>query len=96
VKAYTGPGVVSFDGTTISYTADEYGQPMDPLQVHVPILEDGASETGEGISIELENSSNSDINQQAEEAPLEIQDVPAKLSFWSRFKNWLSPLAQRV
>ena len=96
VNAYAGPGLVSFDGATVSYTADEHGQPMTPIQIRIPILEDGASETGERMSIELENSGNSGISQQAEEAPIEIQGASKKVPFLSRFKNWMTSWNQYV
>ena len=96
VKSYDGPGLLSFNGRTLTYQSTD-GQLMSPLNIEMPV--EGASPDE---MFDLHNSGNSEItpenlpaDQSASEASEKEQDSSVRIdlgvSFLKRFTNWLSP-----
>ena len=58
VSAYSGPGSLMFDGTTLTFTSDGTG-PMAPLGISVATINDGFAEGTEDFQVSLANSGSS-------------------------------------
>ena len=55
VDAYDGPGTVTLSGTTITFTATNDGDVMTPLEIELPIVDDGLIEGPEDFTVSLAN-----------------------------------------
>ena len=103
VAAYNGPGLVSFDGATLTFTSTD-GSPMQPILVELQTVPAGGSPDA---AIDMHSSGNSEINEDdmASEEQSELPDGQdglgsdttvgddvanlARVPFLKRFANWL-------
>ena len=61
IEQYDGPGELKFDGTRLTFTADQDGREMTPLIVDVPGEFENDDEFFEDISLTLDDAENSGI-----------------------------------
>ena len=55
IAAYTGPGMLTFDGTTLTFTADADGDMMTGLTIDLDLTNDAFVEGTETFTVDLSN-----------------------------------------
>ncbi|MCA9048755.1 MAG: hypothetical protein KDA89_08500, partial [Planctomycetaceae bacterium] len=75
VGSYSGPGVLSFDGTTLTYTGEHDGDEMESVSVRLFVTDDSLIEGTESFSVTLESSASPTgavVSIDPDDAPAEV------------------------